>query len=122
LALIEEKLTGAVIAAATEVHRRLGPGFMESVYEEALKMELAKRGIAFESQRRIEVLYDGKAVGVHVLDLMVEGKIIVELKAVEVLQRVHYAQLRSYLRAAGLKVGLLPNFNSSMLAIKRIVN
>lgn len=120
--MIEEKLTGEVIAAAMEVHKKLGPGFMESLYEQALKLELTKRQIAFSFQHRVEVSYDGQVIGLHVLDLVVEGKLIVELKAVESLERVHYAQLRSYLRATGIKVGLLLNFNSSMLAIKRIAS
>lgn len=120
--LVLEKLSGEVLAAAIEAHRRLGPGFLETVYEQAMRMELAKRGLKFESQRKIEIAYDGQVIGVHILDLVVEEQIVVELKAVEALQPVHYAQLRSYLRATGLRVGLLLNFNSSALVIKRVIN
>jgi GxxExxY protein len=122
LGLVLEKLSGEVIAAAIEVHKRLGPGFVETVYEQALRMELANRGASFEFQKKIEIIYDGKLVGVHVLDLVVEGQAVVELKAVKAFEHVHFAQLRSYLRATGLKVGLLLNFNSSTLAVKRVVN
>jgi len=116
------ELSGKVIAAAIEVHKRLGPGFLESLYEQALKMELAKRGMAFEFQKEIVVEYDGRPIGKHVLDIVVEGKLIVELKAVKALEDIHFAQMRSYLRATGLKVGLLLNFAEPTLTIKRMVN
>lgn len=77
--LLMEELTGKVIAAAIHVHKQLGPGFMEVIYEKALKIELEKRGIKFESQKQIQVNYEGQLVGTHVLDLMVEGQLIVEL-------------------------------------------
>jgi len=111
-----------VIAAAIEVHKRLGPGFLESVYEQALRIELAKRRIVFEGQKQITVFYDGRIVGNHVLDIMVGDNLVLELKAVKAFEEIHYAQLRSYLRATGAKVGLLLNFNSATLTIKRIVN
>lgn len=111
-----------VIAAAIEVHKRLGPGFLESVYEHALCVELTKRRILFEAQKQIVVFYDGQIVGNHILDIVVEDDLVVELKAVKGLEDVHYAQVRSYLRATGAKVGLLLNFNSATLTIKRIVN
>lgn len=111
-----------IIAAAIEVHKRLGPGFLESVYEQALKLELAKRGIPHEAQKPVQVLYDGQVVGNHVLDLLVDGRIVVELKAIKALEDVHFAQVRSYLRATGLRLGLLMNFNSRILIVKRIVN
>ena len=120
--LVLEELTGRIIAAAIEVHRQLGPGFLESIYEQALKIELTRRGITFEAQRPVEVAYAGEVVGNHVLDLIIKDKVVVELKAVKELDDVHYAQLRSYLRATGAKVGLLMNFNSPMLVVKRVVN
>ena len=100
----------------------MGPGFLEGLYEEALKIELAKRKISFEAQKEIVVCYDGVAIGKHILDVLVEGQLIVELKAVKGFEDIHYAQLRSYLRATGIKVGLLLNFAEPTLTVKRIVN
>jgi GxxExxY protein len=117
-----DDMSGKVIAAAINVHRQLGPGFLETVYEQALKLELAKQGLAYESQKQVQVLYDGEVVGTHVLDLLVENQVVVELKAVKAFEDVHYAQLRSYLRATRMKVGLLLNFNSPRLLVKRVVN
>ena len=111
-----------MIAAAIQVHKSLGPGFLESIYEQALAIELEKRGIKFEAQKEIVVQYDAKPVGRHVLDLLIEGELIVELKAVKALEDIHFAQLRSYLRATGIKVGLLMNFAEATLRIKRMVN
>lgn len=115
-------LSGKIIAAAVEVHKRLGPGFLESVYEEALSIELKKRGIAFERQKPVEIRYDGLLIGKHILDLLVEDLIIVELKAVKNFEDIYSALLRSYLRATNKRIGLLFNFNSPTLAIKRVVN
>ncbi|MDO8585669.1 MAG: GxxExxY protein [Armatimonadota bacterium] len=118
--IVFDELSNRVIGAAVEVHKQLGPGFMETIYEQALKIELTKRMIAFESQKQIRVRYESQVTGNHTLDLVVEGQPIVELKAVKALEDVHYAQLRSYLRAMGLSVGLLLNFNSPTLIIKRV--
>jgi len=117
-----DDISGKVIAAAMEVHKSLGPGFVEGVYEEALKLELGRCGIAFEAQKQVAVTYLGQVVGNHVLDLLVDNALVVELKAVKTLEDVHFAQVRSYLRATGLRVGLLMNFNASVLVVKRIVN
>jgi GxxExxY protein len=111
-----------VIGAAIEVHRQLGPGFREEVYERALQIELAKRRIRFNSQCEIIVYYEGVKVGEHVLDLIVRERIVVELKAVATLAEVHRDQLLGYLRAANLELGLLLNFGESPLGIKRLVN
>ena len=116
-----DELSGQVIAAAIEVHRQLGPGFLEGVYEQALRIELADRGIPFESQKSIKVCYGGRVVGIHVIDLLVADSLVVELKAVKDLEDIYYAQVKSYLRAMDLKVGLLMNFNSATLNVKRIV-
>lgn len=116
-----DELSGKVISAAIEVHKQLGPGFLESVYEQALRIELEKRSIAFESQKQVPISYDGRVIGSHVLDMLVDDQLIVELKAVNSLEPVHFAQERSYLRATDLKVGLLLNFNSPTLLVKRIV-
>jgi GxxExxY protein len=117
-----EALSKNIIGAAIRVHRELGPGFLEKIYEEALKVELSERELKFEYQKEIKVEYLGVVVGIHRLDLIVEEKIIVELKAVKAFEDIHYAQLRSYLKATGLKIGLLLNFAKPTLDIKRIVN
>jgi GxxExxY protein len=116
-------LSHAVIGAAIEVHRTLGPGFLESVYEEALCVELKLRGISFESQVEVGVQYKGEPVGVGRLDILVAGALIVELKAVETLAPIHEAQLLSYLKATGHRLGLLMNFNIPVLrnGLKRII-
>jgi GxxExxY protein len=117
-----EELSSRIIGAAIEVHRELGPGFLESIYEEALKIELSKQSMCYDSQKEIKIEYLGVEIGMHRLDLLVEKKIIVELKAVKELTDIHFAQLRSYLKAADLKVGLLLNFAQPTLEIRRVVN
>ncbi len=117
-----EKLSEVIIGAAIKVHKELGPGFLESIYEEALKVELSETNISFECQKEIKIEYHGKKVGTHRLDLVIEKKIIVELKAVKELTDAHIAQLISYLKATDLKVGLLLNFAKPILEIKRVVN
>lgn len=114
-------LSGRIIAAAIAVHKGLGPGFLESVYEQALRVGLAEQQIPFEAQKHIDVIYNGTQVGTHVLDLLVDNSIVVELKAIEKFEDIHYAQVKSYLRATGLKVGLLVNFATTQLSVKRIV-
>jgi GxxExxY protein len=116
-----EALSGQVLEVAVAVHRALGPGFLESVYQKAMEVALRHRGMVFEQQKDIHIFFEDEDVGVHRLDLIVAGQIIVELKAVKALEDVHYAQLRSYMRATGLRVGLLLNFNATTLVIKRIV-
>jgi GxxExxY protein len=111
-----------VIGAAIEVHKVLGPGFLESVYEEALALELGMRGLRFERQLPIAVTYKGHAVGEGRLDILVEDVLVVELKAVDSLQRIHTAQTISYLKATGYKLALLINFNVPVLkdGVKRV--
>ena len=117
-----EDLSSKIIGAAIAVHRGLGPGFLENIYEEALKIELTKQSIQFEYQKEIQITYSGETAGAHRLDLLVENSIVVELKTVKTLADIHYAQLRSYLKATGLKVGLLFNFSKPTLEVKRVVN
>jgi GxxExxY protein len=107
-----------VIGAAIEVHTRLGPGLLESVYEACLCHELHKRGIGFERQVSIPIVYDGLR-----LDMIVEGEVIVELKSVDALTPLHTAQLLTYLKLTGKRLGLLLNFNVPRLkvGIKRVV-
>ncbi len=116
-----EPLSGRILHAAIAVHRALGPGFLESFYHNALRIALKREGIDFETEAEVRIFYEGAEVGVHYLDLLVERQIVVELKAVKELEEVHYAQVRSYLRATGLHVGLLLNFNAPTLVAKRIV-
>jgi GxxExxY protein len=113
-------LSGRVIEAAIAVHAALGPGFIESVYENALCVELAARGISFEQQKVIQILHRGVAVGEHRLDLLVEGVLLVELKAVKEIEDVFFAIGRSQMKAAGIRDGLILNFAAMPLTIKRI--
>ncbi|MFH1990813.1 MAG: GxxExxY protein [Pseudomonadota bacterium] len=116
-----EELSKKIIGAAIKVHRELGPGFLESIYEQALKVEFAENNFHFDSQKEIKIKYLGIEVGQHRLDLLVENQIILEIKAVKELIDVHFAQLRSYLKATGLRIGLLLNFAKPTLEIKRVV-
>ena len=117
-----EELTGKIIECAITVHKKLGPGFMESIYQSALPVELEKQGLKAGTQKEIKIYYEGKEVGLHRLDLVVEKQIIVELKAVKEFDETHLAQIISYLKATGLKVGLLLNFAKPVLKIKRVMN
>ncbi|MBU0767461.1 MAG: GxxExxY protein [bacterium] len=116
-----EELSSRIINAAIAVHKELGPGFLESIYEEALSIELGKQGIRFERQKEVKIYYDQKEIGIHRIDLLVEKEIIVELKAIKDFEDIHFAQLKSYLKATNLKVGLLLNFAKTTLSIKRVV-
>ena len=107
-----EPTSGEVIAAALAVHCELGPGFLEAIYHNAMCVALSHRTIPFETQKPIPVFFEGSEVGLQKLDLVVKEEIVVELKAVKALEEIHKAQLRSYLRASNLKVGLLLNFNA----------
>ena len=118
----KDELTERIIGAAIEVHRILGPGLLESIYEEALAIELELRGIPFQRQVEIDVLYKGHTIKGQRLDLLVEDQVVVELKSVTNLPEVAMAQVLSYLKASGLKRGLLLNFGAPKLidGIKRI--
>jgi len=119
--LEHEQLTDQIIGGAIEVHRRLGPGFLEAIYEKALVVELEKRGLRVERQVEIPIQYDAVEVGRHILDLIVESTIVVELKAVKGFEDIHFSIVRSYLRAAGHEHGLLLNFAKTTLEIKRVM-
>jgi GxxExxY protein len=121
MALEHEALTERIIGAAIEVHRRLGPGFLESVYEKALIIELKKRGLAVRDQMEVIITYDEQEVGLHRLDLLVEDTIVVELKAIKNLEDIHFAVTRSYLRAVDREHGLLLNFAKTKLEPKRVI-
>jgi len=119
------QLTHEVIGAAIEVHRKLGPGLLESAYKECLCRELVLRGVPFERERALPLEYKGIRLECgYRVDILVGGIVVVEIKAVEVLAPIHDAQLLTYLRLGGWRVGLLINFNVALLkdGIKRIVN
>ena len=118
--LRDGQITHQVIASAIAVHTDLGPGFLESVYEQALAVEFAIRGVGFIRQKPIPLFYRDHQIGEHRLDFLVEDRIVVELKAVEALEKVHFAIVRSYLKAAGLSDGLILNFSSMPLTAKRV--
>jgi GxxExxY protein len=117
--LRESQLTEQMIAAAIRVHRALGPGFLESVYEEALAIEFALSAIQYIRQHPVPLFYRDHQIGEHRLDFLVEGKIIIELKAISRLEDIHFAIGRSYLKATNLDDGLLFNFATAPLTIKR---
>ena len=122
MALEHEELTGKIIGAAIEVHRQLGPGFVESIYENALAYELKKRGLRFEQQLEVRILYDGEVeVGKHRIDLFVESEIVVDLKAISEVLDVHFAIVKSQLRAVKRKHGLLLNFAKVKLEAERVI-
>jgi len=116
--------SGVIVGAAIEVHRHLGPGLLESVYETALVHELRLRGLSVQQQVPVSVRYKDIEIGGQRIDLLVEPGVIVELKAHDRLLPIHEAQLLSYLKAGGYRVGLLINFNKDVLkrGIKRLVN
>ncbi|MFH1954130.1 MAG: GxxExxY protein [Pseudomonadota bacterium] len=115
------ELTYAINGAVFEVSRTLGFGFLEKVYENALLLELRKKGLRAEGQVPIKVQYKGEVVGEYFADILVEDSVIVELKTVEQLERIHEAQLLNYLKATGIRVGLLVNFRHPKAIIKRLV-
>lgn len=118
------RITNAVIGAAIAVHREFGPGHEEIVYHRALELEFTAQGIAFARQFPIQLLYRGRVVGYGRLDFLVEDAVIVEIKSVETLSRLHMAQVMSYLRITKLKLGLLINLNVPRLVdgVRRIAN
>ena len=115
-------ITYAINGAVFEVNRVLGPGFLEKVYENAVLIELKSRGLKAESQVPIKVLYKEDVVGEYVADILVEEKVIVELKTIERLEKIHEAQLLNYLKATGLNIGMLVNFRHPKAEIKRLVH
>jgi GxxExxY protein len=119
--LKKEDLTYKIRGAIFEVNRELGAGFLEKVYENALMIELKDRGLNAETQVPITVRYKNKTVGEYFADVVVENRVILELKAVESLEKIHEAQLLNYLRATEYKVGLLVNFTHPKAVIRRFV-
>lgn len=119
--LILNEVTFQVIAAVIEVHKILGYGFLENVYEKALLKELQLRGLKAESQKEVKVAYKGEIVGSYFADIIVNDEIILELKAVEHLTNAHKAQVLNYLKGTGLRVGFLANFGKEKAEYKRFV-
>ncbi|MCK5270836.1 MAG: GxxExxY protein [Sedimentisphaerales bacterium] len=120
--LLYSDLTYKVIGAAMEVHKNLGAGFLESVYEEALAYEFELQNILYERQKNIIVYYKNKKVKQFISDFMVDEKVVVEIKAIKNITDIEKAQLINYLKATGLKVGMLFNFGADSLEYKRFVN
>ncbi len=118
-----EMLIRNIIGAAIDVHRELGPGYLEKVYEKAMELELRHRGLAYATQVPVAIHYKGAKIHGQVLDIVVNGKVILELKSVETLLPIHEAQILSYLKSTGLTAGLLINFKESLVkdGIKRFV-
>ena len=104
-----------------KVSNALGAGFLEKVYENALVMELNKAGLKAEEQKKIAVMYEGAVVGDHFSDILVNGQVIIEVKALKAIDESHQAQLLNYLKATGMRVGLILNFGTSRMGIKRMV-
>ena len=117
------KLSQKIIGCAIEVHRRLGPGLLESIYEKALCIELAFAGLKFERQKILSIKYRGKPLGEFKIDILVEKTIVLELKAVDRHDPVFKAQLLSYMKLGNYKLGLLINFNRKLLTdgVKRVI-
>jgi len=119
--LEHEDLTDKIIGCAIEVHKKLGPGFLESIYENAFIIELQRKGLPFERQKEVAIQYDGVEVGKHRLDLTVADTIVVELKAIRNIEDIHFVIVRSYLKALGKEHGLLINFSRKVLEVKRVI-
>src|SRR5204863_5900487 len=120
MVLEHQQLTHEILGAAIDVHRRLGPGFLEVIYAKALEVELASRRISFERELSVPVFYRGVEVGRHRIDLLIARTIVVELKVIRALENVHFAIVRSYLSALGLEHGLLLNFAGLTVIAKRV--
>ena len=118
-----EDLAYRVIGAAIEVHAEIGPGFLESIYHNALAYELEQRGIAYQREEKVVVVFKEQVVGEGRVDLLVDQKLVVELKTVEAVTDIHRAQVSAYLKASGLRLGLLLNFNTAVMrdGIKRVI-
>ncbi len=123
--MADEALTEQIIGAAIEVHRQLGPGLLESTYESCLCYELDELGLSYEGQKALPVVYKNRKVDCgYRLDMLVDDKVILELKSVQSLEDIHTAQLLSYLKLSGLETGLLINFNVKQLiqGVRRVAN
>jgi len=118
---LHSELTGKIIGCAMEVHRALGNGFQEVIYQRALEIEMSQQGLTFSREHEMDIFYKGFKIGNRRVDFFVEEKVMVELKAVVQLEDVHLAQAINYLEAYGLEVGLLLNFGNRSLQFKRVM-
>ena len=120
--IVEKELSYKVVQAAYEVFNGLGPGFLEKIYEEAMVLVLRKNGHKVEAQKSVPVMFLGKQIGIHILDVVVDERIILELKAVSEIAPIHKQQALSYLKATGLPLALVINFGAHRLQVTRVVN
>jgi GxxExxY protein len=118
---LHSEITAKIIGCAMEVHRTLGNGFQEVIYQRALAIEMAQQGLEFSREHEMQILYKGVDIGTRRVDFFVEGKVMLEIKAVIQLEDVHLAQAINYLEAYGLDIGLLINFGSRSLQFKRVM-
>ena len=118
----DSELTGKIIGSAMEVHKVLGNGFQEVIYQRALAVEMTNQGLDYSREHEMDIFYKGSKVGERRVDFFVEGKIMVELKAIIQLEDVHLAQAINYLEAYNMSIGLLINFGSKSLQFKRLIN
>ena len=120
--IVEKDLSFQIMKAAFEVHNELGPGFLESIYEEAMTLQLRSDGYTVETQVKVPVFYMGQKIGEHILDQVVDGKVILELKAVAQIVPIHEQQALSYLKATGLPLAIVINFGTPRVTYSRVVN
>lgn len=118
---LHSELTKKIIGAGIEVHKQLGPGFPEKIYQRALAEEFRKQKMTFVREKKFQIQYNGKEVGYDFMDFCVDDKIVVELKAVREIMDLHAKQLVGYLKSGNLKLGLILNFGKSKLEIKRVI-
>ena len=116
----DKEITAEIISAAIAVHKALGPGFLESIYEEALCIQLTSQNIPFERQKVVHLTYRGFPIGEHRLDLLVDTRVVVELKAIKAFEPIHFSIVRSYMKAVNADSGLLLNFAAMPLTVKRV--
>jgi GxxExxY protein len=119
--LLYKDLSFELVGAAFEVHRGLGPGYLEAVYHKALEYELTMRGLTYESRKCLRVVYKGLLVGEYETDLSVDDKVVLELKAVSAINAAHIAQVHHYLTGTGYRLGIILNFGAESLGMKRVV-
>ena len=116
----ERELSSLIIDAAIQVHKALGPGYLESSYEEALCIEFTDREVPYERQKTIRIEYKGKPVGEHRLDLLLDRRIVIELKTVSELNPIHFSVVRSYMKAVGINDGMILNFSTMPMTVKGV--
>ena len=120
--MLYQNISSKIIQAAHKVYNKMGNGFLEVIYEHCMMIECEKHHLLVKNQHKIDVFYEKIKVGVYFADLFIENKIIVEIKAVKQISNIHHAQLLHYLTATGYRLGLLINYGSDSLYVKRIIN